>query len=47
MPIDNNRFMIDNGDVEDEDELKEINRRIVDTAKKFGKIPEATGDVNF
>ena len=47
MPIDNNRFMIDNGDVEDEDELKEINRRIVETAKKFGKIPVATGDVHF
>lgn len=47
MPIDNNRFMIDNGDVEDEDELKEINRRVVETAKKFGKIPVATGDVHF
>ena len=47
MPIDNNRFMIDNGDVEDEDELKEINKRVVETAKKFGKIPVATGDVHF
>lgn len=28
MPIDNNRFMIDNGDVEDEDELKEINKEL-------------------
>lgn len=47
MPIDNNRFMIDNGEVEDEDELKEINRRLIETAKKFGKIPVATGDVHF
>lgn len=47
MPIDNNRFMIDNGEVEDEDELKEINRRLIETAKEFGKIPVATGDVHF
>ncbi|WP_442952135.1 PolC-type DNA polymerase III [Peptacetobacter sp.] len=47
MPIDNNRFMIENGEVKDEEELKEINKRIVEVAKKFGKIPVATGDVHF
>ena len=47
MPIDNNRFMIDKGEVEDEEELRELNRRLIEVAKKFGKIPVATGDVHF
>ena len=47
MPIDNNRFMIDKGEVESEDELKEINIRLIEAAKKFGKLPVATGDVHF
>ena len=47
MPIDNNRFMIDKGEVEDEGELRELNRRLIEVAKKFGKIPVATGDVHF
>lgn len=47
MPIDNNRFMIRNGEVKDEDELKSLNKRLIDVAKKFDKIPVATGDVHF
>ena len=47
MPIDNNRFMIDKGEVEDEEELRDLNRRIIEIAKRFGKIPVATGDVHF
>ena len=47
MPIDNNRFMIDKGEVEDEEELRDLNRRMIEVAKKFGKIPVATGDVHF
>lgn len=47
MPIDNNRFMIDKGEVEDEEELRELNKRLIEVAKKFGKIPVATGDVHF
>lgn len=47
MPIDNNRFMLDKGEVEDEDELRELNRKMVEVAKKFKKIPVATGDVHF
>ena len=47
MPIDNNRFMIRNGEVKDEDELRDLNRRMIEIAKKFGKIPVATGDVHF
>ncbi len=33
MPIDNNRFMIDKGEVKDEEELRELNRKLIDTAK--------------
>lgn len=47
MPIDNNRFMIDKGEVQDEEELRELNRKLIETALKFGKIPVATGDVHF
>lgn len=47
MPIDNNRFMIDKGEVEDEEELRELNRRLIEVAHRFGKIPVATGDVHF
>lgn len=47
MPIDNNRFMIDKGEVEDEEELRDLNRRMIEVAKQFGKIPVATGDVHF
>lgn len=47
MPIDNNRFMIDKGEVEDEEELRDLNRRMIEVAKHFGKIPVATGDVHF
>ena len=47
MPIDNNRFMIDKGEVEDEEELRELNKKLIEVAYKFGKIPVATGDVHF
>ncbi|MGL4911659.1 MAG: PolC-type DNA polymerase III [Romboutsia sp.] len=47
MPTDNNKFMIDKGEVEDREELRELNRKMVEVAHKFGKIPVATGDVHF
>ena len=47
MPIDNNKFMIDKGEVQDEEELRDLNRKLIETAIKFGKIPVATGDVHF
>lgn len=47
MPIDNNKFMIYKGEVEDEDELRDLNLKIVEVAKKYNKIPVATGDVHF
>ncbi|MGL5718175.1 MAG: PolC-type DNA polymerase III, partial [Paraclostridium sp.] len=47
MPVDNNIFMIEKGEVKDKDELRDLNKRLIDTAKKFGKLPVATGDVHF
>ncbi|MGL5328391.1 MAG: PolC-type DNA polymerase III [Peptostreptococcaceae bacterium] len=47
MPTDNNQFMIDKGEVNDVEELRDINKKMVEIAKRFGKIPVATGDVHF
>ncbi|SHG93553.1 PolC-type DNA polymerase III [Tepidibacter thalassicus] len=47
MPLDNNKFMIEKGIVKDYEELKEINKKIVELGKKYNKIVVATGDVHF
>ncbi|WP_034438701.1 PolC-type DNA polymerase III [Clostridium ihumii] len=47
QPIGNNKFLIEKGNVKDEDELREINKKICDLANKYGKPVVATGDVHF
>ncbi len=47
QPIGNNMFLIENGDVKDVEELKNINRRIIEIGDKLGKPVVATGDVHF
>ena len=47
QPIANNNFLIQKGMVQDEDELKAINKKIYDLGKKYNKITVATGDVHF
>ncbi len=47
QPICNNKFLIDDGKVSDEDTLKDINRRICELGKKLGKPVCATCDAHF
>lgn len=47
MPVENNKFMIESGEVSDLEELRSINKKLVDIAIKFDKIPVGTGDVHF
>lgn len=47
QPLQNNRFLIDEGRATGEDELKEFNRRIVDLGERYGKPVAATCDVHY
>ncbi len=47
QPICNNRFLIEEGRVADDDALRDINRRIYELGKKLGKPVCATCDAHF
>jgi len=47
QPICNNFFLIEKGNVKDENELREINRRIYNLGQKYNKPVVATGDIHF
>ncbi len=47
QPDGNNEFLVRNGRVSGVNRLHEINRRIIETGKRLGKLTVATGDVHF
>lgn len=47
QPLGNNDFLLRENTVEDVEELKNINRRIVNLGKKYNRPVVATGDVHF
>ena len=47
MPLANNRFLIENGTMPDDEALRDLNRRIIKLGEKMGKPVVATGDVHF
>lgn len=47
QPIGNNRHLIRNGLVKDEEQLQNINKQIYDLGRKYNKLVVATGDVHF
>ena len=47
QPIGNCMHLVEDGSVRDEEDLRNINRRIVSLAKELGKPFAATGDVHF
>ena len=47
MPLANNRFLVENGTVRDDEGLRDLNRRVVKLARELGRPIVATGDVHF
>ncbi len=47
MPTFNNYFMIENGTVRDEEDLRSLNRKVLALGKRMGKPVVATCDVHF
>ncbi len=47
QPLHNNMFLVNNERVKDVDDLKDINRKIINLGDKLNKLTVATGDVHF
>ena len=47
QPISNNRFLIDEGTVKTDDDLRDLNRQIVELGERYRKPVVATCDVHY
>ncbi len=47
MPLANNAFMVENGMVKNEEQLRDLNRKVLAVADELGKPVCATGDAHF
>ncbi len=47
QPVDNNAFMLENGRIKNIEEIRNINKSILELGDKLGKIVVATADVHF
>ena len=47
QPISNNRFLVDEGTVADDEGLRDLNRRLIQVAKRVGKPVVATTDAHY
>jgi len=47
QPLSNNRFMVEKGEVADDEGLRNLNRRIVELGRKYGKPVVATCDAHY
>ncbi len=47
QPLDNNAFLLANGTLSSKEDLKYINKLIIELGRKYGKLTVATGDVHF
>ncbi len=47
QPLGNNDFLVRSGEVADKEELKNLNRKVVELGDKMGKLVVATCDVHF